>query len=216
MNTYSIECCSNSFFAGSIECCSNSFFAGFGGKPTPHDLQQWADAHKEESVPPGDLDQMFCLHFHIDLSKGHFAFFVLVMTSRRLIQFTPSNAVAIHNDDTQNVVYQGFPVMQTGTTDTARNFKLMAISLCSHKDADAYEQVAFAIHQRRPDIKFRHSISDAACAIYNGTLRIYPQLVQHMCWYYCNPYPSTLSTLTRHSNPFYPKYILTPYPTLML
>ena len=146
----------------------------------------------EGSVPVGDMDTMFCLSFKLDHSKGHFAEMVLVLTTRRLIEFPPATELATHNDDTAGCVWQAFSVMLSGTTDVGRKFHLMAISICSKKDFAAYQVIAAAIKQRRPDLEYRHSISDAACAIFNGFQLIFTDLVQHMCWYCNHSYTGTL------------------------
>lgn len=157
------------------------YIIAVGAQPNPATIEAWALAHKEPSLLPNDLDTMFVVEIYLDLDQ-HEAQMCIVLSTRRLLDSAPSTIPMIHNDDTNGMLWQQFPVMLTGFTDAGRAFKLLCISICTKKDQWAYEKITQAIKARRPDFQFKFSMSDAAQAIFNGVHAIYGGIVQFMCW----------------------------------
>lgn len=87
-----------------------------GSSLTPVQLKDWAESHGIDSVDrnsPDGMDKPFCLAYEMILNAGTYAWFTLVITTHRLLQFIESCPI-IHGDDTHGVTYMNFPVIMGG------------------------------------------------------------------------------------------------------
>ena len=148
-------------------------------------MQAWHDLHTEQLLPVDDnQDIMFSAGLEI-YSDDHYAFINMVLTTKRLVNFTPAQGpyvAMVHNDDTAGTNWQGFSVMLSGVSDTGRHFHTMVLALCSKKNQRAYAFIAQTLFRLRPDLNFRFSMSDAAPAIFNGFQQVYIFIAQLMCY----------------------------------
>jgi hypothetical protein len=93
-------------------------------KPTPTDMQNFADSNRETADM--DLDKPFVAGFQMQLDGGLLAgakpTFQMVIATLRLLSFSPDYVNFAHADDTHNTVWFDCPLILLGGTDKARTF----------------------------------------------------------------------------------------------
>lgn len=121
-----------------------------------------------------------------NVENSVFRFFV----STKLLLNQAVNARILHTDATYKLVWQGFPVLQIGTTDADRKFHPFGIGVCTNERADDFEFIFRSLKEgvRRiteKEIDPNVLVSDAAASIHNGFKKTFTNLTNDdigMCW----------------------------------
>jgi hypothetical protein len=95
-------------------------------------------------------------------------------------------------DATYKLVWQGFPVLLCGTTDSKKQFHPFSINICTNETEVDYEFMFTAIKKAAKsffDFDYRADclIADAAPAIHNGFMNAFQytkldEFMRIMCW----------------------------------
>lgn len=100
-------------------------------------LNQWLI---ECSVAPIKEDEPFIVahSVHVDddnIENCKFKFFV----SCKVLLEHAVNVVKVHTDATYKLVWQGFPILLIGTTDSDRKFHPFGVSVCTNEQSEDFE-----------------------------------------------------------------------------
>lgn len=147
------------------------------------ELQKWLET---ESAIPDEKTKPFIADYVVNFSETdpHFRFFV---TSKQLLALAV-NAIMNSTDGTYKLIWQGYPVLQIGTTDKHRSFHKFGIAVCTNERASDYEFIFAAVKKAvktifNIDLKVDVLISDAAKSIHNGFEKVHGKpVVIVMCW----------------------------------
>ena len=152
-------------------------------KPTPTAMQNFADSNRETANM--DLDQPFVAGFQMQLN-GAKATFQLVITTLRLLNFSPDYVNFVHADDTHNTVWFDCPLILLGGTDKARTFHPYLVALCSGATIKDYQFVYATYKKYRPNqVMLKYVLCDGAEAVFNGIVAAHGRnvtLERLMCW----------------------------------
>lgn len=151
-------------------------------------LEKWLE--ESNSVPLND-DQPFVVAYKVrtdedNVENSIFRFFV----STKLLLNQAVNAKILHTDATYKLVWQGFPVLQIGTTDADRKFHPFGIAVCTNERADDFEFIFRSLQEGVAHVTGREFdpdvlISDAAASIHNGFKKAFTNITDDdigMCW----------------------------------
>lgn len=166
-------------------------------------LEKWLE--ETNSVPSSD-NQPFVVAYEVHTDDDNdenctFRFFV----STKLLLRQAVNVAILHTDATYKLVWQGFPVLQIGTTDADRKFHPFGVAVCKNERAADFEFIFGALKNGINKITGKEIdpdalVSDAAISIHNGFKKVFPHLTDDdiiMCW----------SHLRRAVSKNLPKYI---------
>lgn len=98
------------------------------------ELKNWL---MENSAIPSDKTKPFIAHYEISLDEKDPFFRFFVTTKQLLIIAAQDNK--IHADRTYKLVWQGYPVLQVGTTDMHRSFHPYGIAVCTNERCADFE-----------------------------------------------------------------------------
>lgn len=143
----------------------------------------------ESNAVPEEENQPFVVNFDISIDElveenSEFRFFV---SSKRLLR-SAITAEKIHTDATYKLIWQGFPVLLVGMTDSGRKFHPFGVSVSTIERAADFEFIFRTVENAVCDIlnskmKPRVLICDAAFAIHNGFENVFGNdLPIIMCW----------------------------------
>lgn len=147
------------------------------------ELKRWLE---DNSAIPSVKTEPFIAAYDISLDEKnpYFRFFV---SSKELLA-NAVNVKTINADGTYKLIWQGYPVLQIGTTDMHRSFHKFGIAVCTNERTEDFEFLFAAVKNSVKNIfNIDHApkvlISDAAKAIHNGFERVHgePELIV-MCW----------------------------------
>lgn len=146
-------------------------------------LDAWLE---ENSTIPIEKTDPFVVHKEISLNENapYFRFFV---SSKQLLH-AAINADKVHADATYKLIWQGFPVLQVGTTDMHRQFHPFGIAVCTKENRDDFRFLFEAVKigvQTIYSVTFspKYLICDASGAIHNGAQFVFgTELTIIMCW----------------------------------
>lgn len=93
-------------------------------------LTNHSNIEESESTP-------FVLNYNVNYEQGTFKFCV---TSKLLLK-KHIKAKHIHVDATYKLIWQGFPVLLVGTTDTVKQFHIICISVSTGETCSDFEWV---------------------------------------------------------------------------
>ena len=112
----------------------------------------------------------------------------IFLSSLRLLSICKS-AVIIHADTTYKLVWQGLPVLMTGTTDKNKVFHPFGIGVCDGEAAEDFEFIfksiktavfsVFKIHMEPKILQ-----ADASDAITRGFELVFGKQCRLMCWFH--------------------------------
>lgn len=148
-------------------------------------LQKWLT---ESSAVPTSDDEPFIVAHEVNVDEENienstFRFFV----STKLLLRNAINVSKFHTDATYKLVWQGFPVIVVGTTDSDRKFHPFGASVSTNEKAADFSFIFRVIKEKtfelyeenlNPDVL----ISDAAFSIHNGFEDNFPSCGIIMCW----------------------------------
>lgn len=151
-------------------------------------LEKWLE---ETSPVPSSDNQPFVVAYKVctdedNFENSIFRFFV----STKLLLNQAVNAKILHTDATYKLVWQGFPVLQIGTTDADRKFHPFGIAVCTNERADDFEFIFRSLREGVLQITAKEIdpnvlVSDAAASIHNGFKKAFTNLSNDdiaMCW----------------------------------
>ena len=155
--------------------------------PSQIDLNYLKNWCIERSKVPDDEDEMFVAGFEVDIDKNWKPYFRFVCTTKRLLMLLKHNSL-IASDGTYKLIWQGYPVLMSGTIDRDRKYHPAGICV-----AITETQVDYAFFFRTlRDVYFKiasvhfHAdvlIGDAAPAITNGFVEVFGSCPKRViCW----------------------------------
>lgn len=147
------------------------------------ELKQWL---QDNLTIPEDKSKPFVVDFNVNLEikNPFFRFFV----STKLLLANAASSTKIHADGTYKLIWQGYPILQVGTTDMHRSFHPFGLCVCTSEKTDDYAFMFSAVKKGLKDvykIDFNPDIliSDAANSISNGFEAAFGKRDIHiMCW----------------------------------
>lgn len=150
------------------------------------ELKQWLEANSDI---PDEKTKPFIADYVVNFSETdpYFRFFV---TSKQLLSLAV-NARMNNTDGTYKLIWQGYPVLQIGTTDMHRSFHKFGIAVCTNERTADYEFIFAAVKKAvktifNIDLEVDVLISDAAKSIHNGFENVYGiEVLIVMCWAHC-------------------------------
>ena len=155
------------------------------------ELRDWFTSTNEACCPKGtfpiDKHQTFILDFEIYVNEllPIYSYFRVSFSTQYLLSL-PFKSEHLMADATYQIVWEGYKVFLTGTSDRRRHFHPFTVSICTQHDYafifKVLESSIFAINSKR--YRPKQVIGDGAGAITNGCLVgfencIYDRL---MCW----------------------------------
>ncbi|CAF0737907.1 unnamed protein product [Brachionus calyciflorus] len=141
---------------------------------------------EKEKIPSKRQLYNFLYHYKQELYGSANKYFRLVMTTNSLIENIEKRDILVV-DSTYKIIFQGFPLMITGTVDYERHFQPICAAVCSRETADDFEFVFRALEKKYPNKKWNYLLADAAGAITNGFERVYGTNYKRiMCWAHAN------------------------------
>lgn len=147
------------------------------------DLKNWLE---DNSVIPIDKTQPYVVDFKLSLNENNPGFKFFVSTKQLLAAATTVSH--IHVDGTYKLVWQGYPVIQAGTTDMYRSFHAFGLGVCTSEQSADYEFIFNAVRKGVKDVynidyHAKVLIRDGAHSIKNGFEAVFGVLgVDLMCW----------------------------------
>lgn len=153
----------------------------------------------EHSTVPQNEDESFVLRHQVSIIEGEPSpdqynenkiEFTAVFSTQRLLR-NIINMPTIHADGTYKLLWHDCPAIIVGTTDSMRQFHLVAFALCTSENAGAYEFCFKAIQDMVTQLyganisgTIKNLVSDAAGAIKNGFLAVFPDTDIFTCWFH--------------------------------
>lgn len=147
------------------------------------ELKNWL---KENTAIPNDKTKPFVAHFEISLDEKD-PFFRFFVTTKQLLIIAAQDK-KIHADGTYKLVWQGYPIIQVGTTDKHRSFHPFGIAVCTNERSADYEFIFATVKSAVKKVfNIEHSpdvlIADAGISIHNGFKKVHgDDLLIVMCW----------------------------------
>lgn len=150
-------------------------------------LEQWL---AENVDVPSNENEPFIVNYHVhidddDRENSKFRFFV----STKLLLKSAVTVDKMHTDATYKLIWQGFPVLLFGTTDSNRKFHPFGASVCTNERAEDFKFIFQSLKDKvmelfEEEIKPGVLICDAADSIHNGWKEVFPLHVNDiiMCW----------------------------------
>lgn len=143
----------------------------------------------DSSVVPSADCAPFVVNFDMLIDDNNndnceFRFFV---SSKILLQNAAKIAV-LHADATYKLIWQGFPILLLGTTDSDRRFHLIGMSVSTNEKTADFEFIFKTIKNATNDLlgyqlKPRYLVSDAAFSIKNAFANVFGHEDNKiMCW----------------------------------
>ena len=122
---------------------------------------------------PEDSDSPFVVHKICCNEESSNSYFKLFFTTKRLINLTALPRLALHADATYKLIWNGFPVLLVGATDSGHTFHPFGLAVVPNEDEDSFAFLFRTLRTLAHEINGAplHSspvLSDAAAAIYNG------------------------------------------------
>lgn len=150
-------------------------------------LEQWLAENVE--VPPNENEPFIVNYYvHIDddnFENSKFRFFV----SSKLLLKSAVTVDKMHTDATYKLIWQGFPILLFGTTDSNRKFHPFGASVCTNERAEDFEFIFQSLKDKvmelfEIEIDPGVLICDAADSIHNGWKKVFPLHGNDviMCW----------------------------------
>lgn len=147
------------------------------------DLKNWLE---DNLVIPIDKTQPFVVNFTVSLNEKNPGFRFFISTKQLLALAT--NVSHIHVDGTYKLIWQGYPVIQVGTTDMYRSFHAFGLGVCTSEKSADYEFIFDSVKKGVKDVYNidyhpKILIRDGAIAIQNGFDASYgDDGIGLMCW----------------------------------
>lgn len=96
-------------------------------------LKEWLE---ENSAVPIDRTKPFIVDYEIsfDEANPYFRFFV----SSKQLMSTAIDSDKVHTDATYKLIWQGYPVLQIGTTDMFKSFHSFGVAVCTSEQSDDF------------------------------------------------------------------------------
>lgn len=151
-------------------------------------LEKWLS--EENAVPSGDNQPFVVSHaVHIDDDVPENSLIRLFVSTKLLLR-QAADSTNLHTDATYKLVWQGFPVLQIGMTDSDRKFHPFGLAMCTNERADDFEFLFRAlkdgVHQvAGNELEPKVLMSDAAHSIHNGFKRVFTKMTADdigTCW----------------------------------
>lgn len=101
------------------------------------ELEAWCSERKQI---PENLDQVFVADFSHGINNNKLRFFRLFLTTKRLLLNAPKTK-HLTIDATYKLIYQGFPVIQFGTTDREKHFHPFGLAITSNETHEDFRFV---------------------------------------------------------------------------
>lgn len=149
-------------------------------------LEKWLN--ESSALPINDNDPFIVNHeVHVNeenVENSTFRFFV----STKLLLHNAINATKIHTDATYKLVWQGFPILIVGTTDSNRKFHPFGASVSTNERAENFSFMYRCVKDKVFELfgkEFHPEVlkCDAAFSIHNGfkdIFRLCDRII--MCW----------------------------------
>ena len=151
------------------------------------ELEAWA---KSKELIPEDPDIPFATSFEGSANLGDDSnYFRLALTTSRLASIAGKSKL-VQSDATYKLVYQGFPILITGTTDAARKFHPSVLAVTTTETEGDFSFLFLALSgavQKTTGKLFEPDIlvADAAAAITNGFTASFGKEPRRVhCWFH--------------------------------
>ena len=147
------------------------------------DLQSWCE---ERLKIPADEDEVFVVDFHIRATSYDVADQELriVLSTRRLLSIFKKSRM-LQADATYKLLWNGFPVLLVGTSDSIRVFHPFLLSVTSGETAEDFEFVFRALHNFHPEWVPTVLLADGADAITKAFTSVFGEpLTRLMCYFH--------------------------------
>ncbi|XP_055307394.1 uncharacterized protein LOC129571604 [Sitodiplosis mosellana] len=150
-------------------------------------LELWLS---ESSNVPSNEDEPFIVSYdmHIDDENNEKSTFRFLVSTKLLLKSAVS-VEKVHTDATYKIVWQGFPILLIGTTDSNRKFHPFGVCVSTNERSEDFEFVFQSMKVKvkelfQADIDPDVLICDAADSIHNGWERVFPSHSNNivMCW----------------------------------
>lgn len=150
-------------------------------------LEQWL---KECNEVPENENQPFVVSYNVkvDDSKPDNSTFRFFVSTKTLIK-NAINVINMHTDATYKLVWQGYPVLLAGLSDSNRKFHPFGVCVATRECADDFEFMFKSLKTAVKDlfdvdIDPQVLICDAAASIHNGFSKVFPSHAKDivMCW----------------------------------
>lgn len=139
----------------------------------------------KNSAVPEDEKKAFIVSYEIQYNEP--TYFRCLVSSKTLLKLS-TNVKHIHVDATYKLIWQGYPVLIVGSTDTTRQFHPYGLSICSNEKTEDFIFLFSALKLAIEKIFGRELIltsliCDASHAIQNAFKRIFgEEKLIIMCW----------------------------------
>ncbi len=145
------------------------------------ELEDWANKNRHM---PEDDDTPYVCGFDCSFDKKTFR---LAVTTKRLLENT-LNSDMVQADATYKLIWQGFPVLIVGTSDSQRQFHPFCLAICTNETEEDYKflfnSLKAAVSQvKKQNFQPRILLADAAQSITNGFISAFNiSPLRLMCW----------------------------------
>ena len=154
------------------------------------ELVEWIKNHSEI---PDDEHETFVIDFFFEINDKFpsASIFRFSLSTKFLLQLSQSTK-HVCTDTTHKILWEGFPVFLTGTTDLRRSYHPSSLSVCTNETATEFEFVFNAlkkVQEKLFNYIFRPNclVADGADAITNGFMKAFNYMsiddfIRIMCW----------------------------------
>lgn len=145
------------------------------------ELQLWCE---ERSEIPTNEDEVFVVAFHIraesfDVNEQELK---IILSTRRLLALC-KNSQLLQCDATYKLLWQGFPVLLAGTTDSSRVFHPVLLAVTTGETSEDFKFVFRALHNFHLEWTPTFLLADGSEAITNGFRAVFGEpLARLMCY----------------------------------
>jgi hypothetical protein len=145
------------------------------------ELEDWA---KKNIEVPEDEDTPFVCGFECSFEEKKFR---LAITTKQLLENT-LNSEMVQADATYKLIWQGFPVLIVGTSDSQRQFHPFCLAICTNETEEDYNflfsSLKDAVFQvQKQNFQPTILLADAAQSITNGFISAFNIIpLRLMCW----------------------------------
>lgn len=144
-------------------------------------LESWCEEH---SQTPEHIDEAFVFFYRIDDNCDNAQEeidFQICISTKRLLQHASATG-HLHVDATYKLIWEGFPVLIIGTTDSDRHFHPFCITISSDEQKISFKYIFQAL-KNQLSLSPHSLVSDAAAAIREAFLEVFGQNCSLiMCW----------------------------------
>ena len=129
---------------------------------------------------PANIDEAYVLGASFNITHLEEGSFAIVWSTGRLSRHDMSEVV--HADCTYKCTWNNYPVTIMGFSDKNRTFHPTIVAVSSRETHREFEFMFRTWKSVNPGLFFKYLLADAAEAVYNAAVLVWPGLVRLMCY----------------------------------